>query len=353
MTQPASETRVPDDAEVAAQLLAALSQQFGRANLEYAETPQPITGGFETLTYGFSLNVPPQNLSGQLVLRLFNQAGSAGQSRRETAFQNSLNDLGYPVPRVVAQFDRGIGDRAFNVMERISGTSMMENVALDQASIERLINWLAKVHARLHKIPSAPVIEAVASAGFPQERFSVDSRLNYMARYFEDDTFEALRPAHDWFIVNRPTERASPAVCHGDFHPGNIMVKDGEVTGVIDWPAAAFADPEFDVGTTLVLIKAGAGQLEPELRPMIDQIAGLYLHNYNQISPLSTEKVDYYEAMRSFRAFTRGTAQRTPAVRPDLAPRDQYPWAGEFAMKSLQTRLNQITGIDLPLPEGM
>ena len=51
------------------------------------------------------------------------------------------------------------------------------------------------------------------------------------------------------------------------------MVKDGEVTGVIDWPGAAFADPELDVATSLVLIKAGEDP-HPPLQRMIFPHAG-------------------------------------------------------------------------------
>lgn len=353
MTEPISVVQ-PDDAAIASQLLSALRQQTGVPGLEYAESPSRITGGQETITYGFSLAVPPENLAGQLILRIFPREGASRQGGREAAFQNALADLGYPIPRVVAQFDgaadSGIDNRAFNVMERVVGTPMMDEATLDPANIERLIGWLAKVHVRLHQAPSAPVIEAVAKAGFSQDQFSFDGRMNFMQRYFEGDAFNAIRPVHDWLVANRPSEQESPAVCHGDFHPGNIMVKDGEVTGVIDWPGAAFADPEFDVGTTLVLIKAGAGELEPEVRSMVVQIAEMYLRMYNEIKPLSAEKVDYYEALRSFRAFTRATALLTPGVDPALAPRDQYPWAGEFAMHQLQSRLKQITGVDLPLP---
>lgn len=341
------------DAAIADQLLAALRQLSGDSNLDYTETPQRLTGGYETLTYGFQLSAESGELSGPLILRLFNNPGDTDQSRRESAFQNSLADLGYPVPRVVAQFDDGIANRPFNVMERIEGAPMMDEASLDPENIGRVIDWLATVHTRLHQIPSAPVIEAVEKAGFSLARFSLDGRLRYMQRYFEGDTFDALRPGFDWLIANRPAERESPSVCHGDFHPGNIMVKDGEVTGVIDWPGAAFADPEFDVGSSVVLLKVGAAMIDPAAVPFAQQMVSMYLKRYNELSPLDMGKLDYYEALRNFRAFIRGTALRTPGVDPELAPRDQYPWASEFATHALQARLAEITGINLPLPAGV
>ncbi len=339
-----------DDNSIADQLIEALRNETGVSDLDYSEWPQRLTGGFETLTYGFSLTSPPETLAGQLILRLFNSAGDINQSRREAAFQNALSSLGYTVPAVHVQLDSAIDGKPVNIMERISGKSLMEGVELGPEDIQRVTVLMAKVHTRLHQVSSGSVIEAVEKAGFSKDQFTYEGRMRYIGRYFEDDTFEALRPVYDWLVENRPDERDEPAVCHGDFHPGNIMINGDEVTGVIDWPGAAFADPEMDVATSVILIRAGAGELEPEVRPMIQQIIDLYLHTYTQINPLDMEKVHYHEVARSFRAFTRGTALLTPGVRPELAPRDHYTWAGEFSMQQLKGRIAEVTGIELPMP---
>ncbi len=338
------------EAAVAEQLLTALRQRCGDSSLEFSVSPTRITGGFETLTYGFQLSLESGNLAGPLVLRLFNQTSAADQSRREEAFQNSLADLGYPVPRVVGQFDSGVAGRSFNVMERIAGHSMMDEIERTEAAAVKITTWLAKIHTRLHQIPSAPVIEAVEQAGFPRDWFSTEGRLRYMGRYFEGSTFDALRPVFDWLVRNKPAEQVPPVVCHGDFHPGNIMVEDGNVTGVIDWSAVAFADRELDVATTLTLIKVGAGELEPEMRPLLDMMAALYLKVYQERAPLDLDKVRYHEVFRCFRAFTRATARHMPSIKPSLVPRDSYPWAGEFAMRMARAQVQDVTGIEMPLP---
>ena len=337
---------------VSTQLLSALQERFGDSSLEFSEPPKSISGGYETLVYGFSLNTDIDGLTGPLVLRIFKQAAFVDQARRETAVQNSLATLGYLVPRVAAQFDTGINGLPFNVMERVPGHPMMENAELNESSMKRMIDWWAAVHVQLHQLSAAPVIEALEAAGFTQDRFSVDGRVRYLDRYFEGDTFDALRPVHAWLSDNRPAERTDPSVCHGDFHPGNIMVDGDQVTGVIDWPGIAIADPEFDIGTTMVLIRAGAAMIEPEIRPMIEAMADMYVARYNELSPVDMDRVRYYEAMRSFRAFVRGTAAHIPGLAEELAPRDQYPWAAEFTMNDLAGRLRQLTGIELPLPGG-
>ena len=37
---------------------------------------------------------------------------------------------------------------------------------------------------------------------------------------------------------------------HGDFWPGNILWRDGQIVGVIDWEDAAFGDPLADIANT-------------------------------------------------------------------------------------------------------
>lgn len=345
-----SEIEELNEVAIAAQLLTALRQRSGDTSLEFSELPRRIRGGFETLTYGFQLSVKSGNLAGPLVLRLFNQTSAINQSRREEAFQNALANLGYPVPQVVGQFDTGIVNRSFNVMERIAGHAMMDEIEWTQEAAVKYITWLAQLHTRLHQIPSGPVIEAVENAGFPQDRFSTQGRLYYMSRYFEEPTFQGLRPVFDWLVRNRPAEQEPPVVCHGDFHPGNIMVKDGKVAGVIDWPAAAFADPELDVAATLTLIKIGGGQQQPEMRPFLDTMAALYLKVYQESASLDLAKVRYHEAFRCFRAFTRATALHTPRIQPSLVPRDPYPWAGQFAMQMARAQVKDVTGIEMPGP---
>nr|WP_232345185.1 phosphotransferase [Paenactinomyces guangxiensis] len=42
-------------------------------------------------------------------------------------------------------------------------------------------------------------------------------------------------------------ERNKSVLLHGDFWPGNLLWKDGQLVAVIDWEDAAFGDPLADV----------------------------------------------------------------------------------------------------------
>ncbi len=352
-SMPGPSPDTPDDEAVSAGLLEQLRAEAD-ADLEFLEPPTQITGGFETFTYGFRVSADSGPFAGPLILRLFREGGRAAGARREAAFQNALAGLGYPVPRVVLQIGSpGIGGRPFNVMERVSGRPMVADLYESTADLESILGSLARLHTRLHYISSTPVIEAVEGSGFSTDAFSIWHRLNWLGRYFDEPEFEDLRPVWDWLRDKRPDEGETPAVCHGDFHPANVMVEDGRVTGVIDWPLASFADAEYDVAVTTVLMGMVVGGVFPDARGLLQGVRSAYLHAYEERRALDHGLLEYYEAMRAFIGFVRGTASVTPGVNPELLPRDGYPWANAWVMQRGAARIGEITGLAVPLPEGV
>lgn len=340
----------PSDEIVASVLLAQLRAEAGHA-LEFAEPLVPVTGGFETFTYGFRVDAEAGPLAGPLILRLLRGRGAREQVRREAAFQNALAGLGYPVPRVVMQVaNSDIGGQPFNVMERVAGRPMLAELFDGTGDLASMPGRLAGVQAQLHAIPSRPVIEAVEAYGFSAGAFSIWGRLEWLGRYFEEPEFERLRPVWDWLRENRPVERETPAVCHGDFHPGNVMMDGRTVSGVIDWPGASFADAEHDVAVTLVLVGTVSGGLFPDFRGMLQGFRTAYVGAYEERRALDHSLLDYYEVMRMFIGFVRGTAAVTPGEKPELAPRGGYPWADAWVMRQGAMRIAEITGLALPLP---
>ncbi len=66
-----------------------------------------------------------------------------------------------------------------------------------------------------------------------------------------------------WLLANERQGPRSPSICHGDFHPLNVLVDKGTVSGVIDWTYTRIADPAYDVGATIALF--GQGPIDPSL----------------------------------------------------------------------------------------
>ncbi|CAN5372919.1 MAG: phosphotransferase [Nocardioidaceae bacterium] len=62
--------------------------------------------------------------------------------------------------------------------------------------------------------------------------------------------------------LHRPIDESGSALCHLDFQPFNVRVRDGEVTGIVDWSNARIGDCRDDIAWTQV-----AFELAPALLP--------------------------------------------------------------------------------------
>jgi aminoglycoside phosphotransferase (APT) family kinase protein len=271
-----SDHELSDESIVSELLINWLKADLGD-DIEYAEPLKTITGGFETFTFGFRLSGASEELSGSLILRLFRQGGHHQQGKREAALQNALAGLGYPVPQVMIVAEPpGIGGQPFNIMERVPGHTLGEEMLAPGADMATEISRLAHIQARLHTIPVAPVQEAVAATGIPADQYSIWGQFKMLGRYVEQPGRTHLAPLVQWLNDHRPIERETLVVCHGDFQPFNTMMNDGKVSGVIDWPGKSFADPEYDVAVAICDMSILAGVVIPEIRPMLDPVPDLY-----------------------------------------------------------------------------
>lgn len=101
---------------------------------------------------------------------------------------------------------------------------------------------MAEIHAAMHSAP-------LAGAGdLPRQRERLAKKIHRAALL--SDTLKARAAA----ALNNLPEGA--ALCHGDFHPLNIILSTSPPTGgkVIDWMDAAVGNPLADVGRSVLLI---------------------------------------------------------------------------------------------------
>ena len=77
----------------------------------------------------------------------------------------------------------------------------------------------------------------------------------------------ALRAVWDE-AVTAPAWQGRPLWLHGDLHPANVVVQDGQLAGVIDFGDLCAGDPAWDLSAAWILLPAGA--------------AGPFFHAYAQ-----------------------------------------------------------------------
>jgi aminoglycoside phosphotransferase (APT) family kinase protein len=307
--------------------------------LDLAESPARISGGFDTEIYALRLRRAPRAFARPLVLRVLRPHHEPARVLREQATQNAVADLGYPAPRVLlAVTDSAVLGAPFLLMERLSGRTLLETRAVGMGAV------LADLQLRLHALDSAPLARTLGPA------FTLDGYLDALGARIDRGALDGLAPLLAWLRAHRPADGAL-AICHGDFHPQNVIVDRGGLTGVLDWPNALVADPAFDVASTLNILRfvpAGLTSMPPALRGLArlfqPLLAHRYLGRYRRRRSIDDARLAYYQPAAALRALVRaGESRRGVGGAPSGL--DASPYAAR-----LLEHARRVTGVIVSLP---
>jgi aminoglycoside phosphotransferase (APT) family kinase protein len=314
--------------------IAYLKNELNNPEIEYRSPLTQLQGGYETSIYRFQLKGIGDEYSQFLVLRLYPQFYGIHNAIWESTVQNVLAGEGYPAAK--AHFictDMTILGGAFFVMDYLSGQPLMF------ASPETVPELLGKTHAELHKIDPKPLIAALKKQGVDDYGYNLKSRFDWLEN--KAKKLPWIQEGVNWLIDNRLSEPERLAVCHGDFHALNILVQDGQVTGVLDWPGFAIADPAFDVANTIVLTTIPAKHLTASMEGFStidwDFVAELYLSAYQKHKDLDHTNLPYYRVRRCLMALIQGVE-------------GQKVWQHPMIVADMVDYINRITGTRIKAP---
>ncbi|MFC5061650.1 phosphotransferase family protein [Actinomycetospora atypica] len=163
--------------------------------------------------------------------------------RREAECFRAAAAVGIPVPALVAAGDGSdaVGT-PYLVLARLEGETLPTRLLREDrfaAARAGLARELGRVLARIHAIDPGKV----------PSLDRVDDRLARLRA--EHDAFGEPRPAVEaglrW-LADHPPVATAPAVVHGDFRHGNLLVGEDGLRGVLDWELAHVGDPREDLG---------------------------------------------------------------------------------------------------------
>jgi aminoglycoside phosphotransferase (APT) family kinase protein len=299
--------------------------------LAYAAPPTPLGGGHWAALYAFRLAGTSNELAGELVLRVM--PTSDEQALREATIQSAVAAAGFPAPRVhfSAGRDAGLGF-PFIVMARAAG--------MPKLNVLRLPAILGRTMAALHALEARPVAEALARAGVKQEEIldGLEERASAL-------TTAGFADGIAWLRAHKPLAREI-AVCHGDFHPFNLMLADGRVSAVLDWAQAMLADPAFDVAYTSQLLALWPLELRGIPRPLGRMIGRMAAWRFRRAYGRKLENLAWYEALHGFRVLVRVALARAGHTVPPLA--HDHPW--ELIADDAARVFCRRTGVAITLP---
>lgn len=192
-------------------------------------------------------------------------------------------DLGLPIPKVYERVR--INDREGIVFEKIEGLSLEVELCSKPWNVKRYARMFAELHTRVHKVP-APV-QLGSQQDWVKEEVITENR--FLTSELRHKVMALLDTLPDG---NR--------LCHGDFHPGNIvMTKRGPV--IIDWMTASRGNAVGDVARTSVLLKVGKSPVGPLAQRLLDIIGNIfhsaYIKAYVQLRPEPQQQFKIWQAV--------------------------------------------------------
>jgi aminoglycoside phosphotransferase (APT) family kinase protein len=329
-------------------LLAALRKQAQTPGLTYAAPPASLGGGFWAQLYTFRLAQAPPELSGDLVLRVM--PASDEEARREATAQATVLAAGFPAPLVHLYGGRNDGlGFPFIIMARIEGGTLRAGLSWrEKLRLSRLPVLLADTLARLHALEAKPFEEALAKAGWPPQSVGLEAALAALAGRVAPLASDSFSEGLAWLNAQRPAP-GPRVVCHGDFHPLNLMIVNGRVSGLLDWSHALLAEPEYDIAYAAQLLAWWPLAISPRglLKPLLGRPAAWqFTRAYRRRRAFDPARFRWHEAFHAFRVLVRVARARAGITLPPLPARHPWEWVVADAADAFQAR----TGVRVVLP---
>jgi aminoglycoside phosphotransferase (APT) family kinase protein len=169
------------------------------------------------------------------VLKLLRASGPSTELAFEIATLKAARSAGVPVPQVYEEVV--IDGRTGLVMERLEGSDLLTILGQKPWLVFHSGRLTGEIHARINaaRAPaSLPTVRDVVNRALARLTHSEPALAEWAGRIL------ALLPDGE-------------ALCHGDFHPAQLMCS-GDRYVAFDWSRAKRGDPLFDYARTRVLI---------------------------------------------------------------------------------------------------
>ena len=221
----------------------------------------------------------------------------------EAAALAAITSAGGPAPRPLGRHD--IDGRPGLLISRVDGIDMLAMLEKTPWRLVGLARRLARAHVEIGRIAAPP--------GLPGTKELLAERI--AAGPLDAD----LR---DFGLEHTAALPDGDRLCHGDFHPGNVLVT-AESISVIDWPLASRGHPTADYARSALLMAIGDPPPVSRFMRMLVMVgrrwfSGAYAAAYERQVPVDPEDVRHARIAHTAARFTEGIEVEFPRLRDFL-----------------------------------
>ena len=203
------------------------------------------------------------------ILKLYREWCPPHWIKDEARIARAVYGAGIPSPAAGEILE--MNGRQGLIYERIQGISMLQDMNAHPWTILKHARSLAELHVKINKL------SITGLPSYKEELRYAIGKTPHLTDHLRKKTLALLATLPD-----------GQRLCHGDYHPGNVIItKDGPI--VIDWMTASAGSPWTDVARTSLLLSIGpkgAGKLvNPIIRMAITLYYRAYLSRYHALVP--------------------------------------------------------------------
>jgi aminoglycoside phosphotransferase (APT) family kinase protein len=215
------------------------------------------------------------------VLKLYKEDFPEDAVRHELLISQWAYEAGLSTPKAYGLISRE--GRSGIVFQRLQGPTLLKRMMARIWLLDRQARLMASLHHDMHRLEP----EAGAPALRPMKAALIHN-IRKAPILTEEEKNKVLA-----YTERLPDESR---LCHGDFHPDNIMLEDKPY--IIDWMTAVKGSPAADAARTTLLLSIGT---MPDGTPrivkkMLDLIRkrmkDVYMSHYLKLSGLTTADLD-------------------------------------------------------------
>ena len=226
------------------------------------------------------------------ILKLYREGWTEAQAKNE--FENTLHvsqTTGLPVPKV---FEMVVYEgRPGIVFELVEGQPLTALLLRKPWKIKWGARLLAELHARVHSHRSDRLPPLKASV---EHRVTGSKNVDPNVKKLVLDTLRT--------VANDNT------ICHGDFHPDNVLVGAGGIC-IIDWANSTAGSNIYDFARTTILLRIGIPEETSLLKRFLirgiqTRFARIYEAKYRSLVEVNGKEFEDWKLIAALDRLTEG-----------------------------------------------
>ncbi len=212
------------------------------------------------------------------ILKLFRKDFPIEAVEREYKISKIISEQNLPVPKVIEMMEHE--GRKGIIYERVVGKSLLDQIMKNPFTFKKNVKKIASLQYLYHQCSGLEL---------PGYKDYLEWNINHTDQLTDPQKSTLIKLLKDMPDGN--------SLCHGDFHPGNIMGSDNNYY-ILDWMTATIGSPSADVSRTIMLLKDAVlpdsmpTVVKAIINKMRNKMTRIYISEYMKLSNISFEEVN-------------------------------------------------------------